>query len=148
MSILTFADAFDALISNLVISTHPGLKISRHFRLSIPPSPVLSQQSLTINLPATHYCLQISPVIALNATTRQSKIFVTMNNQRLPPTPPAKLEDADPQRPVYEARVVPGVNRLEVEMIAGPARGVPKVGTGSDVELEKITVFLNVSHQV
>lgn len=39
---------------------------------------------------------------------------------------------------------MPGVNRIEVEMIAGPARGAPKTGPGQDVELEKMTVFVNL----
>ena len=39
---------------------------------------------------------------------------------------------------------MPGLNRIEVEMIAGPPRGVPKVGAGQDIELEKITVFVNI----
>lgn len=39
---------------------------------------------------------------------------------------------------------MPGVNRIEVEMIAGPPRGAPKTGPGQDIELEKITVFVNL----
>lgn len=39
---------------------------------------------------------------------------------------------------------MPGVNRIEVEMIAGSPRGAPKTGPGQDIELEKITVFVNL----
>lgn len=39
---------------------------------------------------------------------------------------------------------MPGVNRIEVEMIAGPPRGAPKTAPGQDIELEKITVFVNL----
>ena len=140
---LTDLDATDALISNLSISTHPGLKINHHFHLDIPPSSTQSQQSITISLPATHYYLRIVPTIAHNLNHRQSKLFVTANLQRLNPIP-QRPEEADPRRPLYETRVSPGVNRIEVEMIAGPPRGAPKLGLGQEVELEKITVFANV----
>lgn len=140
---LTAADASDALFSNLSISTHPGLKIKHHFHLDVPPSPTQSQQSITINLPSTHYYLRIVPTIAHNLSHRQSKLFVTANLQRLNPIP-QRPEEADPKRPLYETRVSPGVNRIEVEMIAGPARGAPKLGSGQEIELEKITVFVNV----
>ena len=50
----------------------------------------------------------------------------------------------DVRRPLYDTRVLPGLNRIEVEMIAGPPRGAPKVGPGQDIELEKITVFVNI----
>lgn len=140
---LTAADASDALISNLSISTHPGLKIKHHFHLDVPPSPTQSQQSITVNLPSTHYYLRIIPTIAHNLSHRQSKLFVTANLQRLNPIP-QRPEEADSRRPLYETRVSPGVNRIEVEMIAGPARGAPKLGSGQEIELEKITVFANV----
>lgn len=140
---LIYLDASDALISNLSISTHPGLKIDHHFHLDVPPSPTQSQQSITINLPSTHYYLRIVPTIAHNLSHSQSKLFVTANLQRLNPIP-QRPEETDPRRPLYETRVSPGVNRVEVEMIAGPPRGAPKLGAGQDVELEKITVFANV----
>ncbi|MCJ1484725.1 hypothetical protein MMC06_004898 [Schaereria dolodes] len=136
-------DASDALISNLHIATHPGLKMERHFHLDIPPSSTASQQSITINLPSTHYYLQITPTIASNLAHRQSKLFVTVNMQRLNPIP-QKAEEVDARKPLYEGRVLPGVNRVEVEMIAGPPRGALKVGPGQDIELEKVTVFVNV----
>lgn len=30
-------DASDAMITNLALATHPGLNISRHFRMDLPP---------------------------------------------------------------------------------------------------------------
>ncbi|SLM40141.1 Bromodomain [Lasallia pustulata] len=137
------SDASDALITNLSISTHPGLKIDKHMQIDIAPSPTMTQQSVTINLPPSHYYLRIVPTIASNLAHRQSKLFVTAATQRLNRIP-QRPEETDERRPVYEARVVPGVNRIEVEMIAGPARGAPKTGPGQDVELEKMTVFVNL----
>jgi hypothetical protein len=39
---------------------------------------------------------------------------------------------------------VVGVNKIEVEMVAGPARGAQKAGGGQDVDIEKFTVFANL----
>ena len=128
---------------NLTVATHPALKINNRLHLDIPPSNAATQQSVTFNLPKTHYCLQVTPTLASNLAYRQSKVFVTVNNQRLSPTP-MKPEDADPRRPLYDFRVVPGVNRIEIEVIAGPPRGAPKIGVGQDIEIERVTMFVNV----
>ena len=56
-----------------------------------------------------------------------------------------RAEDTDQRRPIYEARVLPGiVNRIEVEVVAGPPRGAPKVGSGQEIEIEKTTIFAHV----
>ena len=47
-------------------------------------------------------------------------------------------------RPVYEHILSQGVNTIEVEVIAGLPRGAPKTGSGSDIEIEKITLFIHV----
>lgn len=36
---------------------------------------------------------------------------------------------------------MPGMNRIEIETVAGMPRGAPKIGAGSDLEVEKITIF-------
>lgn len=71
---------------------------------------------------------------------------MTLGLQRLSAIP-QRAEDNDPRRPLYEARVLPGVNRIEVEMVAGLARGNAKAGPGHEIELEKITVFVNVARK-
>ncbi|KAL8977934.1 MAG: hypothetical protein Q9205_006366 [Flavoplaca limonia] len=133
----------EAMITNLSISTHPGLKIDKHFHLDIPPSPSTTQQSITITLPSTHYFLQIVPTLASSVVQRPLKTFVTANNNRIPPTP-QRPEDSDIKKPLYESRVQPGMNRIDVEMVAGTPRGAPKVGTGPELEIEKITIFAHI----
>jgi len=140
---LTTIDATDALISNLTISTHPGLKLDRNFRLDVPPSPVSTQKSVTIQLPTTHYFLRFCPTLAPSLSHRPSKVFVTSNLQRISSIP-QKPEEIDPRTPLYEIRVSPGVTRIEIEVVAGAARGAAKVGTGSDIEVEKIIVLINL----
>lgn len=143
---LTLSGASDALISNLSISTDPGLKLDQHFHLDIAPLSTTTHQSVTITLPKTHHYLRIVPTIASHVMQRPSKIFVTLGLQRLSAIP-QRAEDNDPRRPLYEARVLPGVNRIEVEMVAGMARGNAKAGPGQEIELEKITVFVNVARK-
>lgn len=143
---LTLSGASDALISNLSISTDPGLKLDQHFHLDIAPLSTTTHQSVTITLPKTHHYLRIVPTIASHVMQRPSKIFVTLGLQRLNAIP-QRAEDNDPRRPLYEARVLPGVNRIEVEMVAGMARGNAKAGPGQEIELEKITVFVNVARK-
>ena len=36
------------------------------------------------------------------------------------------------------------MNRIEVEMVAGPTKGLTKVGTGPELEMEKITIFAHL----
>lgn len=141
---LILLDATDALILNLSISTHPSLNLEHHFHLDIPPSPTASQQSVTISLPKTHHHLRIMPTIANHVMHRPNKLIATLGNQRLN-TVPRRAEEYDQRRPLYEARLSEGVNRIEIEMIAGPPRGASKTGSGQDIELEKITVFVNIA---
>ncbi|KAL8895621.1 MAG: hypothetical protein Q9207_008089 [Kuettlingeria erythrocarpa] len=130
----------EPLLTNLSISTHPGLKIDKHFHLDVPPSPKTTQQSITVTLPSTNYYLQLTPMLASHVMHRPYKVFVTVNNSRIVATP-QRPEESDPRKSLYEHRVMPGMNRIEVETVAGIPRGAPKVGTGSDLEVEKITIF-------
>ncbi|KAL9611018.1 MAG: hypothetical protein Q9167_004299 [Letrouitia subvulpina] len=137
------ADDTDALITNVSVSTHPGLKIDKHFHLDIPPVAESTYQSITITLPSTHYYLRIVPTMTSQIFQRPFKIFVTVNNQRLNAIPQMP-ESSDQRKPVYESRFIPGVNRIEVEMVAGIPRGVPKIGTGPELEVEKFTIFAHL----
>jgi hypothetical protein len=132
------------MITNLKIGTHPGLNIPQHFKMALPPSDTMAQQSITISLPSTHYYLQIRPQIAKTLMTRQHKLFVTIGTQRLHAMPTIPGHPIDPLYPLFEARLLPGVNRIEIELIAALPRGAPRGPGGSDVELEKITVFAHL----
>ena len=132
------------MITNLSLATHPGLNISRHFRMDLPPSSTKAVQSITVNLPSTHYYLQIKPTIAAALLERQYKLFVTSGTQRLHAMPTIPGHSVDPRHPLFEARLLPGVNRIEIELIAALAKDAPRPPNGQDVELEKITVFANL----
>ncbi|KAL8699238.1 MAG: hypothetical protein Q9201_006120 [Fulgogasparrea decipioides] len=120
-----------------------GLKIDKHFHLDVSPSPATTQQSISITLPSSYYYLQLVPTLASSAMRRPYKVFVTVNNSRIVSNP-QRPEEADARKPLYEHRVIPGMNRIEVEMVAGMPRGVPKVGSGPELEIEKITVFAHL----
>ncbi|KFY86487.1 hypothetical protein V500_07595 [Pseudogymnoascus sp. VKM F-4518 (FW-2643)] len=137
-------DASDSMITNLHLSTHPGLHLTRHFHMDLPPSPTMTQQSITINLPHTHYYLQIKPTIADSLMERQHKLFVTSGTQRLVAMPQVPGQPIDHRNPLFEARLLPGVNRIEVELIAALPKGASKAASGQEVELEKVTIFANL----
>lgn len=141
---LMISDAADALITNLSISTHPSLKLNQHFHLDIPPSATTSQQSITINLPKTQHYLRIVPTIASSVKYRPNKLCVTVGMQRLEALP-QRAEEHDASRPLYEVRLLEGVNRVEVEMVAGPPRGGARNGAGQGIEREIFSAFINVS---
>lgn len=129
------------MITNLSIATHPGLNIIRHFHMDIPPSATLAQQSVTINLPATHYYLQLKPSIASSMMQRQHKLFVTAGTTRLHAMPTIPGHPVEPRNPLFEARLHPGVNRIEIEIIAAFPKG--SIST-REVEIEKVNLYVNL----
>lgn len=132
------------MITNLRVSTHPQLAITNHFNINVLPSATLAQQSVTINLPSTHYYLQIRPTFADSLMERYHRLFVTAKGERLPALPLIPGHPVDDFQPMFEARLIPGVNRIDVELIAALPKGAVKPAGGQDAELEKITVFANL----
>jgi len=136
-------DASDAMIVNLSLATHPQLNLSRHFRMDVPPSATMAQHSVTINLPSSHFYLQIKPELSSSVLQRHHKLFVTKGNDRLHAMPTIPSHPIDQKRPLFETRLSPGVNRIDIELIAALPKGT-KSASGQDVELERITVFANL----
>lgn len=105
--------------------------------LAITPHPTLIQQSRTMTLPSSHYFLQISPTISKGLSFgRPYKMFVTVNNIRL--TQRDTQQDGFLRTHVYEASLVQGVNRIEIEVAASRDHG--KEG----LDVERVTVFANL----
>ncbi|KAK0660897.1 Protein polybromo-1 [Lasiodiplodia hormozganensis] len=153
----------DALLPNVAIHSHPALKLSRPFKFNIPASQTLSQQSITISLPGSHSSIQIKPFVPVAQTQRPWRLFVTVNNTRIsevyqPPTQQQANSSGSPEKPqqqarekghpLFEARLQPGVNRIDIEVVAGTApmqvRGQPPPKERDAVEMEKCTVFVNL----
>jgi hypothetical protein len=105
--------------------------------LDIPPSATVAQQSITINLPSSHNLLTVRPTLASSTPLRQIKLATLMGMQRLNPT------SGEATTLNYDIQLPPGMSKVDVEAIAGPARGVPKTG-GSEVDYERVSIFFNV----
>lgn len=137
-------DESDALITNVTLATHPDLNIPRHFKMDVLPSPSLTHQSVTLNLPSTHYYMQVTPVVARHVINRQHKLFLTVNGSRLQAVPKIHGGVIDRESQTFVARLLPGVNRIELEVIAALPKGIAKDINGSDFELERISIFANL----
>jgi hypothetical protein len=132
-------DATSALIRNVQIATHPSLSLQHGLSLDIPPSATLSQQSITINLPASHNLLTIRPTVVPGTAQRHVKMVALVGMQRLHPS----VSDASGL--AYDIPLHPGTTKIDLEAIAGPARGVPRTGPpGSEIDYERVTIFLNL----
>ncbi|KAL2005009.1 hypothetical protein VTN00DRAFT_2859 [Thermoascus crustaceus] len=139
-------DASHTLIENVSIFTHPSLTLRQGFHLDIPSSPTASQQCVTINLPSSHNFISIRPSVAASTPQRQTKLVVSLGMQKV--QVPSQDRSSDQTKPTYDIRLNTGVTKVDLEMIAGPSRGVPKSGPpGSDLEYERVTIYFNLLRQ-
>lgn len=130
--------AADALITGLNIQTHPELENAPRISLNMHASSKLTQQSTIMHFTRQQWRLLVSPTLSSTITQRPSKTIVTCSGRRIASLPQNEI---DHTHPVYECKLTPGTNTIEVEVVAGPPRGAPKVGTGQEVEMEKFTVY-------
>ncbi|CAG8367313.1 unnamed protein product [Penicillium salamii] len=131
-------DSSTALIRNVRIATHASLSLQPDFCLDIPPSSLVSQQTITIHLPPSHNLLTLKPRLAASTSQRQVKIVALTGMQRL-------HSSGDATTPAYDIRLHPGMTKVDLEAIVGPAKGVPRTGPpGADVEYERVTIFFNL----
>ncbi|KAI4834231.1 Bromodomain-containing protein [Aureobasidium sp. EXF-8845] len=142
----TFVDKYtrskpvsEALLPSLAITTHPQLNIQKPFHIDVPASKQFTQQSLTMTIPSAHYYVSIIPNISQRLLIqRQYKLFVTVNGARLMGTTrDFMVGGVADRKQVYDTALSPGVNRIEVEVVAVSGR------TGA-LEVEKLMVFANL----
>ncbi|KAF2202868.1 Bromodomain-containing protein [Delitschia confertaspora ATCC 74209] len=159
----------EALMPKITVSTHPGLNLPKPYSVVIPADKEKSTYSVTLPLPSTHSYLQITPYIPIALSPRLYRIFVSVNNMKTmevnrPPvivpqagingTPTMGYETKKKGEPVYEAKLVPGVNRIEVEIVAekDPKDRASQTGGANGrstdpkdiIEVEKCTIFANL----
>jgi hypothetical protein len=138
----------DALIQNFMMRTHPALiKDNRKFKFELKPHPREAQQSVTINVPAAHWKLQIIPrtLSTLEAQGRMYRMFIVVNGSTLTRVTPIPIAD-DPIPngiPFFEANLQMGVNWIAVHVIASIPKDQRKEG-GPDCELEKMFIVAHL----
>jgi hypothetical protein len=141
----------EPLLTNLTIRTHAALNSGdRRFEIQLPPHPKLTQRSVTLNIPPGQWRQQL--FVSLNPTIqkqqRSFKMFIISNGATLgpspsPPVPGSPPVDTNDSAKLYDVNLHPGVNVIQVQIIAGLAKD-QKLPNGADAELEKVTIFANL----
>lgn len=140
--------AIDVLLPRLDVRAHPDLQTPKPLHFSIPYNRVLSQQHITLTLPAHANLLRLQPELGKvlqGPSAKPSKLFVTANNVRIPRQDIAQPNGASATvqpSPEFDVRLLPGLNRIEVETlsISSKPNGLrPGVG---ELEMEKISLFV------
>jgi hypothetical protein len=100
---------------------------------------------VTINLPSVHHVLAVIPTVVSSSLQRQTQLTVTVGMQKLAPAS-APMRVMNSTKPMYEVRLAMGITKIEIEMIAGPARGIPKssLSQGHEIDYERLTVYINL----
>jgi hypothetical protein len=147
------------LIPKVTLNTHPALNLAQPWTVDVLASKQKTAHSATVVVSPAHSYLQITPKVPIALTSRLYRLFVTVNGNktfevnRVPVT--AGINGSSPGpgyeggkkkgEPVYEAKLVGGVNRIEVEMIA--EKNSPDGTAKEQVEIEKCTIFLHLMRQ-
>lgn len=150
----------EALIPKITLNTHPALNLQKQWSVDVLANKQKTSHSVTMILSPNYSYLQIVPHVPIALTSRLYRLFVTVNGNktfevnRIPVTAGINGNSTGPGyeggkkkgEPVYEAKLMAGVNRVEVEMVAEKDRkGKPE---GKDpkeqVDIEKCTIFLHL----
>lgn len=132
--------ASNAIITGVSVITHPGLNLPTHLHLSFDASSARTQQSFTIHLPSTHYYLQIKPTLDASLLHRQHKLWARYGDQSLPAMAMIPGHPVDPLHPLFETRLEPGNNSIEIHLVATLPPGAPVPTSGVDAVLETFTL--------
>ncbi|KAM5467187.1 hypothetical protein MferCBS49748_004118 [Microsporum ferrugineum] len=125
----------NGLISQISISSHPSLLLQRPYNISLPCTPILPSQPMSLTLPSCINLISFSPVIASTSHRRPTQHYFTVCDQKNP-TPPTSVAvpSTDYTRFVYDVRLREGVNKLVV--------GVS--GRGDGETTERVILFVNL----
>jgi hypothetical protein len=153
----------EALMPKVTLNTHPALNLPKPWSVDIFANKQKTEHSATLTVSPIHSYLQITPKLPIALTTRLYRIFVSVNGNktfevnRVPVT--AGINGSSPGpgfeggkkkgEPVFEAKLVGGVNRIDVEIVAEKDhKGVAETNSSKgDIESEKCTVFLHLMRQ-
>lgn len=134
---LTLIAAADALITNVVVTTHPTLNLQQHATYNFPASDIKKEPSFAFHLHAEQYSIQIKPTLAPSLIDRHHKLFVVVDTVTvLPALPIIPGHPVDPLHPLFELRLHPGGNRIDLEITAFLPPGSRSPG-GPDFLMER-----------
>jgi hypothetical protein len=150
----------EALIPKITLNTHPALNLSKPWSINVAANKQKTSHSVTMSLSSSHSYLQVVPHVPIALTNRLYRLFVTINGNkafevnRMPVTAGINGAGTTPGyeggkkkgEPVYEAKLMVGVNRVEVEVVAEKdRRGKPESNLPKEqVDIEKCTIFLHL----
>lgn len=131
-----------ALLPLVTLSTLPGPN-SKPYNLPVFPHAFLATQNAAFTLPSAHSIVQILPTISRELSAgRTYKLFVSLNGVSLLQQNTQLNTDSGQRTHTYDGRLIPGVNRIDVEIAATKSEKPELVTKGLDVE--KLTVFANL----
>ncbi|KAI1131794.1 Bromodomain-containing protein [Nemania abortiva] len=133
----------EALMPKLGITTHPSLQLENQFEALFFASATEYQQEIVVNVPLSHFRLQVKPQIApyLEIEHREWKLNVIHDTTRLYPSSASSFDKRG--EPIFDVTLRYGLNRLEVTLIAALPRG-EKAPNGLNMEMERFVVHLNL----
>ncbi|KAF2281207.1 Bromodomain-containing protein [Westerdykella ornata] len=146
----------EALIPKITITTAPSLNLPKPFKTVVQANKYRTVQSVTLNLPPSHSHLQIVPYLPVALDGRPYRTFYIVNGKQYSETPrmlaapavngaPTSYEGGKKKgEPLYDAKLLPGVNRIEIEVIAEKKGKVDSKDPKDQVEIEKCLIFVNL----
>jgi hypothetical protein len=151
------------LIPKITLNTHPALNVAKPWSVDIYANKQKTEHSVTLMVAPMHSYLQITPQVPIALAGGEYRLFVSVNGNkalevnRVPVT--AGINGSSPGpgyengkkkgEPVFEAKLGGGVNRIEVEIVAGKDhKGAPETNNVKDlIDVEKCTIYLHFMRQ-
>lgn len=135
-------DVSDALIKNMTIKLHPSLELQSNFRMNLPASALVRQQSFVVTLPASHNFLSLALEIASNTAERRTRLIALAGPHRTPLAPQAHSASTEP---VYNVKLSTGLTKIDFQIASQrltdqdetPAHDTKK-------EFERLTLFFRL----
>ncbi|OKL56705.1 hypothetical protein UA08_07846 [Talaromyces atroroseus] len=139
-------DVSDALIKDLAIKSHSSLGVRPKFSLHFPASPILRQQSLVVNIPASQNFLSLSVKIAPSTAEKRTKFVALFGPQKVILAPqPHSL----PNELFYDIRLPLGLTKVDFQMASSirptGQENTTTIHAAEDTrEFERLTVFFRL----
>jgi hypothetical protein len=133
----------DALITKVMLQSFQNIHAEKSAIVKVLPDAKDMQQSVTLNLPATHNRMAIAVSLPAFLQNRQHSLWTLVDKQPLKPSNIGVVPHLAQDR-VFETMLHPGLNVVETHLIAAIPREERTIG-GPEAELEVFTIFVNVA---